>query len=59
MDGGAEHSVWFLIRYSGEQHTTPVSSFMVEARRRGADAAALLDADFGFHGVDELTGFDA
>ncbi len=32
--------------------TTTVSSFVVEARRRGVDPAPLLDADFLLRGED-------
>jgi hypothetical protein len=32
--------------------TTTVSSFVVEARRRGVDPASLLDADFLLRGED-------
>lgn len=32
--------------------TTTVSSFVVEARRRGVDPSQLLDADFFLRGTD-------
>lgn len=35
-----------------DPETTSVSSFVVEARRRGLDPATLLDADFLLRGSD-------
>lgn len=36
----------------GDPTTTTVSSFVVEARRRGIDPSQLLDADFFLRGAD-------
>ncbi|NKY31978.1 hypothetical protein HGA13_02660 [Nocardia speluncae] len=39
-------------RLDNDPAATTVSSFVVEARRRGVDAAQLLDADFFLRGTD-------
>lgn len=39
-------------RLDNDPAATTVSSFVVEARRRGVDASQLLDADFFLRGTD-------
>ncbi|MFI1462190.1 hypothetical protein [Nocardia carnea] len=39
-------------RLDDDPATTTVSSFVVEARRRGVDPSQLLDADFFLRGTD-------
>lgn len=39
-------------RLRSDPETTTISSFVVEARRRGVDPSLLLDADFFLRGAD-------